>query len=432
MKKQPFTSSGGDNNGKRPNLRTLLLVSAGIVLLAVIIYFSFFTTAVITVEVQPKNAQVLVNNAPQAVNNSGIAKVRIMAGKYTLRVEANGYVGYQSSLQLKGGNRITKKVSLKSLPKLTQMADPAVLAQKFSTDQIAYLGNGRKTLFTAQAILNSENKIMIPEPKAMTPDVFANVDKIIFSPDGQLAFIKIGTDVYLYDFNKYAIVGQNMTKFGSDIGDIIWSPDQTRVAYYYAPKNGERSLIFSDLLNQNPQRVANFSTIDSPQLEWSKSGDKILVVPRSDDDSKNKVYIFDAYLKQLGTLTDFGNVLSAKFMGDNTSILYFTANNDPKNPIKSVVSVMDLDGQNKKALNINAYPDKTYFVSQKQIIFTTYLNGQEQYLLVDFEKSKMVRIFFEKPKQFEINNMMFSADGKILYVAANNKLYATNVETDEY
>jgi hypothetical protein len=337
-----------------------------------------------------------------------------------------------ATLQLRGGNRITKKINLKPLPKLTQLSDSAALAQKFSTDSVAYLGNSRKTLFTTQASINGSGTIQTAEAKAMTLDVFANVDKVIFSPDGQLAFIKVGGDAYLYDFNKYAIVGQNMTKFGSDIDDIVWSPDQTRVAYYYAPPSGERSLIFSDLQNQNPQRVANFSNIDNPGLQWSKSGDKILVVPRNDDDSKNNIYLFDVYLKQLTALTSSGNILSASFINSGNSILYFTASSDPNNPIKSTTSTMDLNGKNIKSLGIFANPEKTYFVSQSQVVFTTYLFGEEEYLLVDFAKNKTVRIFFDKPKQFDISNIMFSADSKILYVAANGKLYATSVQTDEY
>lgn len=403
-----------------------------VIALALVIYFTFLNKATVNISVNPKDAQVLLNNAPQLVNNSGISKSSHLAGKYTLRVEANGYIPYTESVTLKGGSSFKKTLELKPLPKLSVLDENATLAEKYGDNQASYLGDNKTTLYTVSAGLNDKNVLESNDKKAMTPAVFASVDKMIFSPDKQLALLKIGTDLYLYDFNRYDILTQEMRKISSNVGDVVWAPDQSRIAYFYAPLSGERSLIFADVLNANPVRVASLPEMTDPILHWSSEGDQILIIPRNTKSADNKINIFDVFTRQLTTLTDFGSVLDARFVLSGQKIIYFTSSNDPSNPIKSDMSIMDLDGQNKESMKLKVYPTQISIEYDSKLLFVTHLSGKERVMLLDLNNKDMTEVSFEKPSNFQINSLFLSTDNKVLYIAGNNSLYATEYADTNY
>lgn len=412
--------------------KTYILIGLIVIALAAIIYFGFLNKGVINITVTPKDARVLMNNAPEIVNNSGIAKSSHLAGKYTLKVEANGYIPYSENITLKGGSSFSKKIDLKALPVLTVLDENAYLVQKYADNQVAYLGDNKSTLYTVSAKLNDQGQTELESKKAMTPATFSNIDKMIFSADKQLAMVKIGTDLYMYDFNRYDILHQEMRKIGSNIGDAVWDPSESRIAYFYAPLDGERSLIFADILNQNPQRVLSLPEISNPILRWSDQGDQLLIIPRNTNSAQNKVYLFDVYARQLNTLTDFGDVLDAKFIDNDSKVLYFTATNSPSSPIKSEVSVMDIDGKNKTNLKIKAYSDQSYIQGEGKILFQTYLNGQEALVMMDYKNQEVAQLYFDRPKTFKINNLLLSSDSKIIYISTDNGLYSATYADNHY
>ncbi len=409
--------------------RIYLLATAGLVVLALIIYFVFLNKATITLEIVPKNAVFTLNNAPQPVNNSGIAKINVKPGDYTLRVEANKFVPYQQKLTLKTGSRFSQKVSLKSIPGPILLQDGTTLVQKYGDNQISYLGNENKTLYTVSAVADSSGATTLGSKKAITPPVFSGVDRVAYSPDRALAIIKIGSDAYLYDFNRYDILHQDMKKIGTDIGEVVWAPDQNRIAYYYAPASGERSLIFADPLNQNPQRVLSLANINNPSLNWSKDGSTILMVPHNSQPDDNKVYVFDVYLKQLKNVTDFGGVISVKYTEDGKHIVYFVADDGAKNP---AAWVMDASGENKRSLEIGVDPNQSFVEDKGNIIFVTTINDQQRIMLYDLNTSGIKEIYFTPPKETVYKGLFLSSDHKIVYLATNTGLYAVRYEDSEY
>lgn len=414
------------------NTKLYIIIGLTITVIAVIIYFTILNKASVKIVVIPKNAQVLLNNKPEAVNNSGIAKFKKIPGKYTLRVEANGYVPYQKIITLKGGSSFSSEINLSAIPKLMSLRDNVTLTQKYEDNQITYLTNNRSTLSTSNATLNSDNQPEAIGQKDLTPAVFANIDSIKFAPDNQLALVQRGNDLFLYDFNRYDILHQEMRQLGSNIGDAIWSPDQSRIAYTYSPSSGERSLILSDVLNTNPQRVLALGDIENPILYWAPGGDQILIVPQNSDVSLNKIYLFNISTRELTALTDFGNVLDARFISDGQKIVYFTGSNDPEHPIKSDVSIMDTNGNNKTDLKIKAYPENSFITNDNSMLLLTYLSGEEKIAYFDASELKFYQVFFEKPANFKIQNLILSNDQKLLFVAGNNNLYVTNFVNNKY
>lgn len=421
-----------ENPDPHRKTRIYIFTTIGLVVLALVVYFVFFNTAVITLEVSPKDAVVTANNAPQTVNNSGVAKFSLRAGSYTLSVEANKFVPYQQKLSLKGGSRISQTIALHAIPDLTLLDASVALAQKYGDNLVSYLGDDKKTLYSISAVLDSSGKTALGPKNALTPPVFANVDKVIFSTDKALAIIKVGTDAYLYDFNRYDILHQDMKKISSDVGDVTWAPDRSRIAYYYAPPSGERSLIFADPLNQNPERVLTLTGIDNPSLAWSADGNQILVVPHGQKSADNKVYIFDVYLKQLKSLTDFGGVLGAQFSGDGSHIIYFVSTNDPKSTIKSAVSVMDRSGDNKRSLNINATPDQGFVQDKGSIIFITSIDDQPRVMLYNLNDASIKELFFNLPAKSIISGVFLSLDHKIVYVSTATGLFSARYADNQY
>jgi len=411
--------------------RTIIIFAIGIISFALAIYFVFLDSCRLKIEVSPKNAQILLDNRPLTVNNSGISKTSVASGTYTLKVEANGYVSYKTEIKAEKGRSISKKVDLKKLPELTLLDEGSYLANYFN-DQILYLGDNRRSILSLTAELNDKNLVVSSAKKPLTPEALSNIDKIIFSPDHQLAILKTSHEASLYDFNRYDIIHQEIRKYSDYVGDIIWSPDQSRLAYYYAPPTGERSLIFANTLNENQQRVVDLTTMEDPILHWSKNSDKILIIPRNSDTATNQIYLLDVYTKALQSLTDFGGVLDAKFIQNDQQIVYFTSTNDPKSPIKSEVSVMDADGNNKKSLEIKSYPEQTYFQSDEKVIFTTYSSGQEKLINIDFKAQKTNTIYFKRPQNFKIQNVYLSNDSKMIFLVANNNLYGAEYTDDNY
>jgi Tol biopolymer transport system component len=412
-------------------MKFLLVAPIALLVFALTIYFVFLNKGTLSVKVLPKTASVLINNAPQTVNNSGIAKSRLIPGVYTLRITIDGYVPYYEQFRLRGGSITEKNIELKTVPKVSLLDQSAALLERYSDSQISYLGNNGQTINTLNGKLDENSQVVVDQQKAITGSSLWDIDDIAFSPDRQLAILKKESTAYLYDFNRYNIVGQDIQLYGENIGNVIWSPDQSRLAYFHAPAAGEEFLVFADLLNESPKNILPLPNFVDPVLQWSKNGEQILIINQSDKSAENKVYLFDVYSRDLKTLTDFGGVLGGYFTDNDQKILYFTEQNDPKNPIKSVASVMKIDGSDKKSLEVNAYPEKVFIQNDREIVFLTYIAGRERLILVNTAEETIVELYFEPPEPFNIEKVILQ-EKNFLYLLADSKLYGVKYQDNNY
>jgi Tol biopolymer transport system component len=163
------------------------------------------------------------------------------------------------------------KINLKEKPEpLTISRNAKFLNKGNDFNDFYYLAEG--TLFKARGKASDSQRVQITEQRAITNPRIADVTDMIWSPTKDLALLKKPDQVNLFDFKKYDFVNQTEELWGKNIGSIAWSPDNSKVAYYYAPSSGEKSLVFSNLTNKEMNRVLNLNEqkIDNPLLRWSR------------------------------------------------------------------------------------------------------------------------------------------------------------------
>ena len=238
----------------------------------------------------PENAIVSIDNKPM---RSKMARAVLRhLGKHTLKIEADDYIGYKEEIDLKRGRNYSKKITLAKAPSPTEIsAEVKNFAVK--NDQIFYQSSKDDLIYRTVTNRNENGSIEIKENQAITSKPITNVDKIIWSPDKNLLLLKRGTTVNLFDFKKYDFVNQKETPYGENIGDIVWAPDDSRIAYYYAPPNGEKSIIFANKTNETKYRVANLAElgISNPYLAFSPNSEWLLMIQRNKKFPRKTKYI---------------------------------------------------------------------------------------------------------------------------------------------
>ncbi len=344
-----------------------------VIVLAIFSLLWLVSRSFATIKISPASAKLTIDNAPVYVNRSGVARITIKPGTHLIKVESEGYLSLSEELNFGRGSKVTYSLTLKEKPKISTIEQNAqFLATGKNSDEILYLDPTGKTIFKAKLSLGDEQKI-ITAKLPITSDRLSGIRDIIWSPNRDLALFKKDDGYYLFDFQKYDFVHQTETFWGKDIGDVAWSPDNSKIAYYYAPATGERSLIFANITNSEITRIINFNDykIENPFLSWSPDSEYLIIIPRGTNYSENKIYLYDTYSGTLKAITDLGSQINAKFSPDSNQILYATYNkiSDEFDPF--VLSIMNKDGTNQKNLNI-----KTDVKSSAWLNSTTLLAAQ--------------------------------------------------------
>ncbi|PIU24048.1 hypothetical protein COT12_03120 [Candidatus Berkelbacteria bacterium CG08_land_8_20_14_0_20_39_8] len=401
-------------------LRMALVVFA--IVVAVVIYLVFFIHAKVSVEVVPTSAIVTLDNQPTAVVNGNASFVTTL-GKHTLRVDSDNYVGYKEEINLTRGRNFSKKITLTKAPepiKITSKANHIAIQ-----DNNVFYQNPENQLFYMKTInFNTSGDNLIFEKQISSTPINPS-STVIWSPDKDLLLVKSGSSVDLVDFKKYDFVHQSITHFGDYIGDIVWAPDNSRIAYYYAPPSGERSLIFSDANNQNIFRAANLADlgIENPYIAFSPDSQYLTIIPRNTDFSKNKIYLMNVYTKEIKLLIDSSDQKEAVFSADSQKIIYSTYSSDSSNLLHQTLSVANIDGSNIHSLGISAKAsDIRYWQNANQIFLPIDL-VRSKMILVDIDSGKTLEFYFNGQKDSAINEIYLSNDEKEAIYVSNWELY---------
>jgi len=341
-------------------------IVGGAVILALFIFLVFFLRVRISITVEPKNAIVTVDNAPLKVSN-GKASASVPLGKHTIKVEADDHIGFKEEVSLSRGHNYSKKVTLSSAPAPIQIADGAANIAMFN-NQVFYQNTSDKLMYRVEITASSE--VTAGQPQAITAKPIS-ANKILWSPTAELLFLRSGGSVNLFDFKKYDFLHQAEQLFSNDVGDIAWAPDNSRVAYVYMPPGGERTLIFSDKTNQTIYRAADLKAlnIENPYIAFSPDSAWLVIIPRNSNFADNKIYLMNIYTKEIKAAGDAGNQKEAVFSSDSNKIIYSTFSSDPNNPAHRDLSVMKLDGSDKKSLGIQAKATDVRYWSDSNKIF---------------------------------------------------------------
>lgn len=364
------------------------------VVFAVLIYFLFFMHAKVSVQVVPENAIVTLDNRPTAVSGGSASFVTTL-GKHTLRVEADKYVGFKEELNLTRGQNYSKKITLTKAPEPVEIVASAQSIAVKDND-IYYFNPADRLFYLAKVTYSADGTATVASAQPITSKPTANFDKIVWAPNRELVLIKRGTSIYTLDFKKYDFVNQNEVLFSNNVGDIAWAPDSSRIAYSYAPPDGEKSLIFSDAFNQNIFRAANLAEqgINDPYIAFSPSSEWLVIIPRNQNFDQNQIYLMNVYTKAVKSVNTDGNQKEAAFTLDSKKIVYSTYDGNLNNPVRQLLSVMDLDGTNKKAFGIAARASNTRYFKDPNQIFLSAVAGQSRMVLVDVSSGKTSEFYF--------------------------------------
>lgn len=414
-------------------LRSRMYLFAGILVAVAIILYILVNRSTLNVVFTPSLAIVTLDNAPVNALPNGTAKITTKPGAHTLKVEADGYAAQILNLDLQGGRSKSLKIDLVKIP------EPLVLPFNTITDipvnnislgdednSVFYLGNNKSAIYKVK--FNADKTIQIVSQ--VTNPGLSGINEIIWSPSKDAALFKKGSSAYFFDFQKFNFVSQQETKFGDDIGDVAWSPDNSKIAYSYAPASGERSLIFADRSNTVIRRALNFNdlNIQNPYLVWSPSSELILIIPRNTDPGTNKIYMYNAYTTEFKSITDTGNNTEASFSPDGNKIIFSSVSNDPTNPVKSALSIMNSDGTEIKDLGIKANVSKVAWIDNSNIAIATFDPETTKEVLFRYNVDSRQKTGFSIPLAgIFVNSMLVSPDKKTLYFMANSKLYQTGL-----
>ncbi len=410
------------------------------VLIAALFLIWLINRSTLILIISPTDSVVTVDNQVLYPDSSGAIREVFSPGTYTLRIGRDNYVSEIREINLKKAGKMTLEISLDEAPKPYTISELAEDGQKVTQNvqfiseaddfnSIFYFADNASTLYKAKFKINDEESIETVINRDISNPPLSGINDIVWSPKKDAAIFKKNDGVYFFDFKKYNFISQEEVKFGEDIGDIAWSPDNSKIAYYYAPSSGEKSLIFANKTNTEVTRVANFVElgIENPYLHWSPDSEWLIVIPRNSDMNINKIYLFNAYTRSFKQITDTGNHLEAKFSPNGQKIIYSTASKDPSHPVDAVVSVMDKNGENKRSLDLRAYINKISWFnnSDKKIVVATFDNDKKQESIFGFDIEKKEKDSFNlnlSGKKF-ISELSLSGENNLLFYIANEQFY---------
>lgn len=396
-------------------LKKYTYVAALVILLAIAGLFWIASHSYAYIVIAPRNATVSVDNKPYVLNNKGIVRIALKGGTHYVKFSADGYAGYTKDYKFRRGFKTTIKMTMSEQPQPAALESGGQLL-KYSTNQhsIYYLGNGGSAIYKNEfTIFNNQPAF---KSKAITDNKLSGIKEIIWSPKEDLVlFRKSGGDINLFDFQKYDFIHQTETLFGRDIEDIAWAPDNSKIAYVYNPAS-ENTLIFSNFTNTDQERVFDLGqySITNPLLRWSPDSQYLLLVPRSEDRAANKIYLFNISSRTVTTLVNDEDQLDAAFSPDSKKVIYATHQKDEKNLVQSFVSVINIDGSDKRVLDLRA--------STKKVVWNDKNLNQLFVDTIDNQTKKEVLFSFDIEKNHQIGYYLSDFGPKYIsrYIVLNN------------
>jgi len=417
-----------------------IYITIAILFIVTLVLLWLVNRSTLILSITPTDCVVTLDNKVIFIDSNGNARTVNTPGTYLLRVEKDGYIANISEINLKKARTQKVEISLEKAPKPYTISEISESGQEVAQNvqfiseaddfnSILYFADNASTLYNAKFKINDKGETETVYNRNISNPPLSGIKDIIWSPKKDAAIFKKDDGAYFFDFKKYNFVSQEEIKYGEHIGDIAWSPDDSKIAYYYAPGSGEKSLIFANKTNSEMTRVADFVElgINNPYLCWSPDSEWLIVIPRNSDINQNKIYLFNAYTRSFKQITDTGNNLEAKFSPNGERIIYSSVSDDPNHPIKSIVSVMNKNGENKKSLDLRAHIGKIswFHNSKDKIVVATFDTEKKQESIFGFNIDKKEKDSFTLtlPKNEYISEISLSNENNFLFYISNQQFY---------
>jgi len=285
---------------------------------------------------------------------------------------------------------------------------------------------------------------------AISPDTFVGIKDVIWHKSKELAIIKVDnsasgigssvfgkakitpniTSTWLYDFKRYDLLNQTAILWSEYIGDIAFSPDGEKVAYYYAAPTGEKSLVIADKNNQNQERVLDLrdKAIDNPKIAWSGDGAYISLVPQSSDYTKNYLYLYNVSSKKLEQITQTGDKKGATFSPDGKNIVVSKFAKSIDSTFLVTLLYMPVGGPSEGTdLEIETGLDQfTWSTDSSSIIYASADTSGEgdKIQKINATNKEKTEYSYTADESLQPDNLVLSDDGSILYFLSNGRPFS--------
>ncbi len=401
------------------------LISA-VIVLAIVFGVWILSNSFVSVKVSPREASVFVDGEQVDVNSFGFAKKRLSLGSHFVKIELDGYVSSIKSLTLKRGVTNNQNIVLKENPPIVDIAkNGKFIAKGNNPDEFFYLGNNGGAIYKAKVQLSDNGTILTSSDPVTNSNLFG-IEEIIWSPKKDLALFRKSDGVYLFDFKKYDFVSQTETLWGENVGNIAWSPDNSKIAYY---STEDKTLIFSSLDNSNKQRIINLEGegINDPKLFWSPDSEWLALIPNNKSKNSNKIYLLNAYSRALQELTPAGNNFDAVFSPDSNKVYYSLKT---KLIDDATVSVINKDGTNDFELGLTAEAKNIFFLGGDDILAAGAdgENLEESIFKFDLKNNKQKDFSIKLPENDQVSTLLTANDNNIVIYETENGVYAMKIK----
>lgn len=417
------------------NLKKLNAIKyALIIVLSVVglVAYYFLSRSFVEFTIIPPDATLTIDNAPVKLNRQGNKNKTLSPGEHKIKVEAESYNAVEQTIICKRGRQMKVEIVLEESAKPSTISEGArILTYGKEKNEIFFLNSAGNTMYKSVLSASADGSVA-GDTVPITTGNLSGINDIVLSPNRELALFKKSDGIYLFDFKKYDFVNQTESLFGRDIGSIAWAPDSSKIAYYYNPVGGEKTLIFADVTNQNMERVINFAEIgiENPFLAWSPDSRWLIVISQDASHETNKVLLFDSYSRTFKEVTESGNQIEAAFSPDSQQIIYSTHSKDSANPIPNLLSIMNKDGTEKKSLDLRTRIAEVTWVgdfSSLAVGVTDPESNIDQIILFDIASKNKSVVFQSNNPAERISRLLATPDDQIIVYQSNLGIFAINV-----
>ncbi len=392
--------------------RTWVFLGLGILGLGLIVFFAFFYRATLTITAQPDSAAIIVDETQV----SGQFRGMLTPGEHTLRVTAPGFIPYESILSLGVGEERQLSIALRPLPQPTTLTDQQVQFVVLDQERasLLYLAPEERTAFRL-----FPDDLDEPVLDEITPAVLENIADMIWSPERQLAFLKVNGATKLYDFKRYDLVNQEIRDWPGGIGSVDWRPDGEKVAYAFAPDTGERTIIRANRDNSEAERIFNFAATDivNPIIAWSPDAKYLSVLT-------DKLYLLDVFSKSLTELVTDERVAAVRWLPDSSGLVYEDGN--------ARLKVVELDATKRDLGQTGSLVQLALFADSQTAVLAKNRGQASELLRIDLLTGETVPYVFQPIPTLAMRDLLLSADETVVYFRSAGELFALPLDTGEY
>lgn len=391
----------------------VVLTTLGVVLvIGIASFFLFFWKATITITTAPADAQILLDD--QAA--TGALKAVLRPTTYHVAVSRQDFIPYQTNITLKIHERRALAIALRAMPAPMELSDKAIQFMALNPEGTAlvFVAPSQKTAY--KLFTKDLTKPVIDE---ITPPDLAGITNFIWSPNRELAFMKLHEVTKQYDFNRYDLVNQKVHDWPEGVGSIDWRPDGEKVAYDYEPTGGERTIIRATKDNGEQERIFNLvgTAIDHPTLHWSPDSKHIAVVT-------TELHVLDAFSKELTAFDALGPIKQAAWLPTSTGLIVQGQDDQ--------LSFVTLAGAVTKLGVTGSIDQVVPFADGTAIVYTRERNSKTEFYRLELVTQTLTPYLFRSQAPLAPTNLILSKNEQTLFFVSGGHPTALTLDSGQY